>query len=461
MKTKLPWPHLLTLNLIFLGLTALFLAFLDRAITSSDLADSEPQAVEQTRLQATGPEMLLKRVPPSEPFEMAEPADAAAEDETVLEGVLKRGETLTTALRRIQVPEGLLPELLDALGDNLDMRKLKPGDTVEVVLGPEGDLQRCTYQSGPLDIIAVSRCENGLEAKKLEVPLESRTVLLSGTLDSSLFAAFVDRGESTALVFKVADLFASRIDFNTEIQPGDRFHLIVEKLYREDLFVAYGKILAARFTLYDRTLEGYHYLSDTVESGYFDDRGQGIGASFLRSPIPFGGRVTSGFSYSRKHPILDTVRPHLGVDLAAPSGTPVMASGNGKIDFIGRNGGFGKQIVINHPGGYRTHYGHLSGFAKGLAKGSAVRQGQTIGYVGSTGLSTGPHLDYRFQENGRFKDPFAINFPPMVVLRGEELERFQAERMALAQLLDDGGEDRVVEVRNFLYRPDGETIEPL
>ncbi|MGW8161750.1 MAG: M23 family metallopeptidase, partial [Desulfobulbales bacterium] len=246
---------------------------------------------------------------------------------------------------------------------------------------------------------------------------------------------------------------ASKIDFNTETQTGDRFELLVEKYYKGPVFVAYGHILMARYQQKNTTFEGYRYATENTPAGYFDANGEALGTWFIRSPIPFG-RVTSRFSLHRKHPIDGVVRPHLGVDLAAPRGTPVMAAADGKVEFIGRRGGFGKTVILHHNGGYKTYYGHLSGYKKGLKTGSAVAQKEIIGYVGSTGRSTGPHLDYRIQHNGVFRNPFGMKFQAKTVLQGEELEHFHQERTGIARLFNADTDTPILQVKTVTLSDD-------
>ena len=186
---------------------------------------------------------------------------------------------------------------------------------------------------------------------------------------------------------------------------------------------------------------------------FFNEKGEELGTDFLRSPIPFG-RVTSRFSYRRKHPILKVVRPHLGVDLAAPVGTPVMAASGGKIIFRGRKGGYGKLVIMKHPNGYKTYYGHLSRFRKGQSVGSKISQKDIIGYVGSTGLSTGPHLDYRISHENAFRNPFSIEFKPRSVLTGEALASFSKKRLELARLMNAAEGKIVLLVKQIVLGPD-------
>ncbi len=370
------------------------------------------------------------------PLRAEEPEPVRKPEHTSITGVLRPGESLDASLKRLQLQSGLRSKIIKAFSTSLDFRKLRPDDNYTVVIDEQGELVSCTYESSPLDIFTVVQSEDGFSARKIPVAVQSRAVLLTGKIKSNLFAAFAELGEKAKIVHAFADIFSSKIDFNTEPRIDDNFSLVVEKFYKDGEFIGYGKILYAKYDGFCGTFAGFYYDSDTTRPSYFDPQGKEVGTTFLRSPIPFG-RVSSGFTWKRKHPILGTTRPHLGVDLTAPRGTPIMAAADGIIEFVGLNGGFGKQVIIKHPGGYKTHYGHLSRYGKGISKGKRVSQKDIIGYVGSSGLSTGPHLDYRLQEQGTFKNPFSIKFKPKTVLKGEELHKFVDVRDSMNRLLAD------------------------
>lgn len=366
-----------------------------------------------------------------------------------INGELWAGEGLDESLKRMQLSAATRRELIRALTGTLDFRRLRPHDSYTVTLDEKGELVRYDYQSGPLQSYSVVRTEDGFRAEKVAIPLELRIERLTGVVRTSLFATFTELGESPKLIYGFASIFASKIDFNTECRQGDRVDIVYEKYFKDDEFVGYGKILVARYEQGDNFWEGYYYAPEGKPAGHYDTNGEELGTSFLRSPIPFG-RVTSGFSYRRKHPILRVVRPHLGVDLAAPTGTPVLAASDGKIIFQDWKSGFGKTVIIKHANGYRTHYGHLSRYGKGFKVGSRVTQKDVIGHVGSTGMSTGPHLDYRISENGKFKNPFSIKFKPRHILSGAELDTFRQSVTELAGLMTTPNDSPVLQVKNII-----------
>ena len=376
--------------------------------------------------------------------------DTAPVIQTEIAGKIKKGESFDLAMKRLEVSETVRLDIIKGFGKSLDFKMLQPGDRFTIVLDQDNSIARAMYESGLISTYILKRnADDNYEATKQAVPLEYRIERLSGDIASSLYAAFSELDEEPKLIHAYADIFASKIDFNTETRVGDRFELLVEKYFKGDVFVGYGKILVARYQRQNAEYQGYHFASENTPAGHFDQNGEALGTWFIRSPIPFG-RVTSRFTMRRKHPVDGVVRPHLGVDLAAPRGTSVMATAEGKVEYIGRKGGFGKTIILRHHGGYKTYYGHLNGYKKGLKKGSTVQQKDIIGYVGSTGISTGPHLDYRIQYNGVFRNPFGIKFKAKTVLKDEELTLFLQSSSEIAELFNADTGEKTLQVENII-----------
>lgn len=365
------------------------------------------------------------------------PESLYPDDATMLTGALRNGDTLETALRRAEVPAEARQTIIVTLSQCLDFKKLRPKDSFTVWLDSEENrLLDCTYEISPLESYEIVPSGEAYAAQRVPVDLEKRVEYIEGTINQSLLASLTGNGEQPEVAHIFADIFASRIDFNTEVHSGDRYRIIVEKFYKTDTFVLYGKVL---FAAYQSDVSGinaiaYRHVPEGGSPGFFNENGEEMLASFIRSPIPMG-RVSSGFTMRRKHPILGIERPHLGIDLAAPSGTPIMASADGKVISAGYNGGFGKQIIIQHGNGYKTHYGHLSKIRPDLKKGSTVKQKDIIGNVGSTGLSTGPHLDYRMEHNGVFMNPFSVKVYPKSVLKGSERLAFLSRKQTVDGML--------------------------
>ena len=378
----------------------------------------------------------------------------------IVKGTIRSGETFSHALERNKVDRALESQVIEGLSQVVDFRKCRPGDSFCVSLDDCGGLIRCTYERGPLEIYALEPNKDSkseFHAFRDSVLLECRLTKLSGIIDSSLFSTFSKIGANSRLTMAFADIFASRLDFNTETRPGDRFDVIVEEYFKDDRFVGYGRIVAAQYKNHYKGFDVYYYKPEGQTKGkYYDSAGQEVGTSFLRSPLPVY-RVTSKFSKRRLHPILKVYRPHLGVDLAAPTGTRIMAAADGRVSFVGWQKGFGRTVILKHPGGYKTYYGHLSRFAKGIKKGIRVEQKQIIGYVGSSGLSTGPHLDYRIKENGVFKNPFNMKFKPKSRLSGKALDDYIEEQGEWGQLLENNSASKTlqIETREISKQPDG------
>lgn len=339
-----------------------------------------------------------------------------------IHGTIRRGDTLAKSFEQNDVPSLVRSQFIQAFKNKVDFTHLHPGEQYSIVHDRNDQIIKSVYRVNPYTSYTALPSNNGFQVVRDEVQIQVKTIAISGEVTSSLFAAFPDNIKSPRLVFAFADIFASKLDFNTETLPGDRINLIVEEYYRLNEFIGYGSILAARYKKASgEVYEAFYYAPDGNHFSYFDSNGNELGSSFIRSPVPIG-RISSNFSYSRLHPILGIMRPHLGVDLAAPRGTPVMAASDGRIISMGNNGGFGKLIVIAHGNDFKTYYGHLAGFKEDLHVGSIVHQKQTIGYIGATGLATGPHLDYRLQYRGVFKNPFAMKFQPRSTLQALQLE---------------------------------------
>lgn len=390
----------------------------------------------------------------------ASPEGSQGSDQPTCEiaATIKHGETFDTSLRKQNIPADVRMTIIDALRSKLNFKRIKPEDNYTLQLDDKGQLASFRYESSPLDILTIKNSDNGYQVSKAAIELERKKVKISGEISSSLFAAFTDKDEDMRLVYAFADIFSSKIDFNTEIRPGDRFSLVVDKYYKNGKLVGYGKIEAAQYyRLNGPVLSAYLFSPNTGKDVYYDQDGYGVGTSFLRSPVPIG-RLTSKFSYRRRHPITGQIKPHLGVNLAAPIGTPIMAVADGKvIELVHAKRGFGNQIILAHSGDFKTYYGHLSRFKAGLHRGSPVSKKEIIGYVGSSGTSTGPHIDYRVQHHTVFADPFGMRFKTEVALTGKDLRRFKQETQAVSTLADLKSftpETQVLKVSNLTITQD-------
>lgn len=333
-----------------------------------------------------------------------EPTDDGTEG--VHKGTVARGDTLANILG--QTSDGNVQHYLGAAAKVFSLRSFREGQPFVVVTdAASGRIKRFEYEIDGRRRLVVEG-EDQPRASLEEIEYTTLLDVADGVITDNLFQAVADIGESPQLALKLVDLFGSEINFIKDMQPGDSFTVLLEKRYRDGEYKGYGRIMGASFTNRGKTYEAYLF-RDGGKAEYFNARGENLHKTLLQSPLAFT-RITSSFTHSRKHPILKTHRPHLGVDYGAPHGTPVKAVGDGEVTQLGWAGGYGNQIVLKHSAGLESMYAHLSGFARGLRKGQRVRQGQVIGFVGSTGMSTGPHLDFRLRQKGVFINPVkAIN----------------------------------------------------
>ncbi|MFI5316150.1 MAG: peptidoglycan DD-metalloendopeptidase family protein [Myxococcota bacterium] len=327
---------------------------------------------------------------------------------TIVTGRVPRNGTLSGALRG----SGVAPEMVETVARSLrsvfDVRAARPGDFYALIRDASGQLLSFEFQRGRAEVYRVERDSVGnLVASHEAAALERRTIELGGVVKHSLFDALTDLGEGAGLVHEFTDIFAWDFDFSTQTRPGDEFRLVFEKFYDKDGFVRYGRIQAAEYRAARRDFVAVWFEDENGAGAYYSPDGNALRRSFLAAPLKYS-RISSRYTMSRLHPILHSRRPHEGVDYAAPVGTPVWAVADGEVVFAGWSGGFGNTVRVKHHNGYVSCYGHLSRYARGLRVGQQVAQKQLIGFVGASGLATGPHLDFRLAQNGRFIDPLRM-----------------------------------------------------
>jgi murein DD-endopeptidase MepM/ murein hydrolase activator NlpD len=326
-----------------------------------------------------------------------------------VEGKVQKNDTLGKILEREGLTRSEAAELAQALSGALDLKSIREGQVYALTLDDEGNVIAFEYRLSAAVVVRVERGASGkLQALRSETKTEIQVQEVSGVIVSSLYEAVRSRGESTELVADLADLFASDINFFIDTHEGDRFSLVVEKEYLNGEFWKYGRILAAEYHGNVGSYRAFWWKGEGVPRGaYFDENGRSLTKSLLKTPLKFA-RLSSGFNPKRMHPVLHRVKGHFGTDYAAPVGTPVWASAGGRVVSCAPAGGAGNLVVLDHGGGLRTYYMHLSRFAKGLRAGQAIEQKQVIGYVGTTGLSTGPHLHFGVQQNGTWVDSLKL-----------------------------------------------------
>jgi murein DD-endopeptidase MepM/ murein hydrolase activator NlpD len=349
--------------------------------------------------------------------------------------IVGRNDTMDAIFRRMALDKSDLAAIRNLPGIRQSMDFLKPGDAIQVTHSNDGAIQELSRKVSETQTLKVVRADAGFAAQLISNPVQMRIRTAAATIDSSLFQAAETAEISDMVALKLANVFAWDIDFVLDIRSGDRFTAVYEQVYQDGKYLRDGEVLAAEFVNDGRVYRAVRYTAEDGTSGYYTPEGRPLRKAFLRAPVDFT-RVSSGFNPARLHPILNTIRGHMGTDYAAPTGTPVHAAGDGRISFAGVRGGYGKAIVLAHSNSVSTLYGHLSRFAKNLRVGSHVSQGEVIAYVGMTGLATGPHLHYEFLMNGMHKNPQTVRLPGAEPLRAESLQGFRAAAAPLVGKLD-------------------------
>lgn len=345
-------------------------------------------------------------VPPSPAGDAAEatatPKEAVDSEDTI-KGTINKGDTVAKLLSEV-ADNNVVQGYIDATRRVFPLTSFRAGQPYVLVYDTtNGSVKRFEYEIDTKRRLVVEGEQQPL-ARVEPIEYDTHLAHLQARIDANLFQSVADIGESPNLAITMANLFGSEINFIRDLQEGDSFNVLVEKLYRDGKFRGYGRVLGATFTNKGKTFEAFLFHNGENSTQHFNAKGESLRKVLLQSPLSFT-RLTSRFTHSRKHPILGVNRPHLGVDYGAPTGTPVKAVGEGTVILRGWVGGYGNQVVLRHAAGLESMYSHLSGFARGLQKGAKVRQGQVIAYVGSTGQSTGPHLDFRLKQNSKFIDP--------------------------------------------------------
>ncbi|HEB55730.1 MAG TPA: peptidase M23 [Gammaproteobacteria bacterium] len=322
-----------------------------------------------------------------------------------------------------------------ALGrDTASLKSLRPGDVFRFQIDENQHLQKLVYNISPLKSLHIQRQKQGFTATVQIKDIEKRSTYAVGRIKSSLFEAGKDAGLSDTLIMKMVNIFGWDIDFALDIRKGDQFALIYEEQFLDGKKINDGAILAAEFINRGHTYRALRFTDASDHSDYYTPEGRSMRKAFLRTPVDFR-RISSRFG-NRHHPVLNRMRLHKGVDYAAKTGTPIRASGDGKIIFRGRKGGYGRTVIIQHGGRYSTLYAHMSRFKKGLTAGKRVKQGQIIGYVGQSGRATGPHLHYEFRVNGVHRNPLTIRLPNAAPIKKQYRDSFRRTASALLAQLD-------------------------
>ena len=396
---------LLTTGTIYFKILPLFFAKQSSDTIPASEEIMKPVAEEMEKV----PEIVTEEISLRE--EIEEEKEKQEEEVITIDGNLQAGDTLYESLIREGISAAEILSLQEKVKSVVDFNYLPVGSEYSLKYNPEGKVTEFIYKPNPIDIYCIdipTSDSEDLKVTKEEICTE--VVRLEGKIEYSLYESMLECADSPQLALQLAEIFAWQIDFLTECREGDTFNILVEKQYRGD-FYRWGKVLAAQ---YEGELLSKHtailFEAPTGHIDYYTEEGKSLRKAFLRAPLHYK-YISSYFSKNRLHPILRIWRPHLAIDYAAPTGTPISTIGDGTVIYVGWNGGYGNYIKVRHPNNYVSGYGHLSRFAKGLKKGQKVEQGEIIGFVGATGLATGPHLDFSISENGKRVDFLKLKLP--------------------------------------------------
>lgn len=365
-----------------------------------------------------------------------------------IHGELRKGESLDVCLKRYNIDTNTRYKLVKTLAKAFNVRRCRPGERFDISLDQNGNVLSLNWYKGPFNEYKVVADENGsYTISRSPITVENRIVKVSGQFTGGLYDSFANYGLNSKVARQFSEIFSSSLDFNADIRVGDSFSIIFSKYYRNGEYVGTGRIVAAKYcSIGGSCLEAYYFSDGASTSGYYKPDGTSVSSSFLRSPLKVY-KITSRFTTRRFHPVLKVYRPHYGVDLAAPIGTPIVAVADGTVTFTGWQRGYGRIVVLKHRGGYKTYYGHLHRFAKGIKKGAKVHQKQVIGYVGRSGYATGPHLDFRVWHNGKFVDPLRVKIASSGELSGVNFLNFLEQYKQLEVLLRDDISPGIISVK--------------
>jgi murein DD-endopeptidase MepM/ murein hydrolase activator NlpD len=427
---KFPKAHLVIVAVICLGLASFVVAkFSDDDADDRFTAESVLEEIPPEFAPVSGTNMVTTalEVPP-----IPEPAPLLVEKTREV----KSGDSLARIFASLDIParELKLLEQTQPIGKRL--QRIFPGHTFTFTLNDNNEIIKLTYSPGPLETLAFERAGDGFIGREVQREPDLMTAYKHATIDQSLFVSSQRAGLGDGLTMNLAKIFQWDIDFVLDIRKGDEFYVLFEERYLDDEFIGYGAILAAEFINQGDSYRAVRYEDADGRAGFYNPDGRSMEKEFLRAPVEFS-RISSNFNLRRKHPLYKRTMPHRGIDYAAPTGTPILASGDGKIQSASKSSSNGNFIVVQHGEQFVTKYLHLSRFARGIRRGNRVEQGDIIGYVGSTGWATGPHLHYEFLVNGVHHNPRTVKLPDAKPVPKQEFQRFTATTTPYFSLLED------------------------
>ena len=358
----------------------------------------------------------------------------AAPDLVTHDEEVRSGDNLFNIFRRVGLSPGVLHKVMTSGPLAERLKQIFPGHLLSFTTTQDNQLVRLDYSSGPLETLQFTRDGDSFLGKTVNREPQRVRTYKKGVIDHSLFVASQRAGLADEVTMRLAQIFQWDIDFVLDIRKGDEFHVLFEELYLGEEFIGNGRILAAEFVNRKDTHKAILYTNEQGDEHYYNPAGESMRKAFLRAPVSFS-RISSNFNLRRKHPLFKTNKPHRGIDYAAPSGTPVVAAGDGRVVQASKNSASGNFIILQHGEQFTTKYLHLSKFARNLSKGKRVKQGQTIGYVGRTGWATGPHLHYEFVVNGTHRNPRTVQLPNATPVPTAERARFVDQTSPYLDLL--------------------------
>ena len=433
-KGSLP-AHWIGLAASVVLVTSIFFLVTDNAkATRTNVLEDSNQV---SNLQRTNTEVTLPLAIPGNSISSSAKADRqySSKQSTAWQtATVKNGDNMALIFARVGLSPQELYRVMTADKDASALKRLMPGQKLKFQID-DGNLQQLVYKIDALNTLHVNRTQDESFAVSTNTrKMETRVTNTTGVIHSSLFLAAQKAGLSDNLIMELAGIFGWDVDFALDIRGGDSFTLVYEELFLDGKKQRDGNIIAAEFNNRGKTYRALRYTDTKGISDYFSPDGKSMRKAFIRTPVDFT-RISSRFG-KRRHPTLNRMKNHHGVDYAAPRGTPIKAAGDGKLTFVGRKGGYGKTVMIQHGGKYGTLYAHMSRIKPGMRRGKKVRQGQTIGYVGSTGRSTGPHLHYEFRVNGVHRNPLRVRLPDAAPIRAKYKTDFLNKSRGLVALLD-------------------------
>ncbi len=355
--------------------------------------------------------------------------------------VVEKGDTLSSIFSKLDIHNELIKVLNIGKQAN-PFKKIFPGQKLHFTFGDDG-IDKLELEQSITKSLLIHKNNESFVVEETSRELDKISKVATGTIDQSLFLSGQDAGMSDALIMGLAAIFGWDVDFALDIRQGDSFTVVYEELYLDDEKVGDGNIIAAEFANNNHTYRAYRYTDSNDKTEYYSPDGKSMRKPFMRTPVDLA-RISSHFNLKRKHPVLNTIRAHKGVDYAASTGTAIKATGDGKVVHRGRKGGYGNTIILRHGNTYTTLYAHMSKYARNTGVGSRVKQGQIIGYIGSTGLATGPHLHYEFRVNGAHRNPLKVKLPSASPLPDSEMDRFQASIQPMIVQLDAYSQNAIV-----------------